>query len=95
MLASYGGHPAAVGLELAASDVDTLRRQLNQAALQHPTQTRPMHVDGQVGFDELDPRLVRQLDQLGPFGEGNPRPTFVTTNVKLVGNPPSTPVAWT
>ncbi len=87
MLTSYGGHPAAVGLELAASDVDTLRRELNQAALQHPTQTRPMHVDGQVGFDELDPRLVRQLDQLGPFGEGNPRPTFVTTNVKLVGNP--------
>ncbi|MHC4815476.1 MAG: single-stranded-DNA-specific exonuclease RecJ [Planctomycetota bacterium] len=87
LLTSYGGHRAAVGLELPASRVDALRQELNRAADHDPTNSEPQQVDGQVDFDELDPRLVRQLDQLGPFGQGNPRPTFVTTNVKLVGNP--------
>jgi len=87
LLASYGGHPAAVGLKLAATNIDALRQQLNSSVSAGSVDNSPRHVDAQVDFDELDPRLIRQLDQLGPFGQGNPRPTFVTTNVRLVGNP--------
>jgi single-stranded-DNA-specific exonuclease len=87
LLQSYGGHRAAVGLQLAATDIDTLRQQLNRSDTTATASNGPDHVDARADFDELDPRLVRQLDKLGPFGQGNPRPTFVTTNVRLVGNP--------
>ncbi len=87
LLTSYGGHKAAVGLRLAAANIEVLRQQLNGSASRGPMDNGPLHVDGPADFDELDPRLVRQLDRLGPFGHGNPRPTFVTTDVKLVGNP--------
>ena len=30
---------------------------------------------------------VRELDVLGPFGQENPRPAFVATNVELAGPP--------
>ena len=47
----------------------------------------PIAIDGAAEFDELEPRLLRRLDLLGPFGAGNPRPTFVCSGVKLVGYP--------
>lgn len=87
LLESYGGHRAAVGLKLRASDIDALRQELNRSVSAGSVDNGPRHVDAQVDFDELDARLVRQLDKLGPFGQGNPRPTFVTTDVRLVGNP--------
>jgi single-stranded-DNA-specific exonuclease len=31
--------------------------------------------------------LVRQLQRLGPFGQGNPRPIFATQGVRLLGPP--------
>ena len=47
----------------------------------------PIEVDGCARFDELDPREIRVLEQLGPFGAGNRRPTFLTRDVRLVGLP--------
>lgn len=87
LLKSHGGHRAAVGLKLAAGDIDAFRQQLNSSVAATAIGIGPAHVDARADFAELDPRQVRQLDKLGPFGHGNPRPTFVTTDVRLVGNP--------
>jgi len=87
VLTAHGGHAAAVGLELPAARVDELRARINEVAggeVRPRTADRP---DGCAGFDELDVRALRQLDQLGPFGIGNPRPTFVTEGVRLLGRP--------
>lgn len=87
LLLRYGGHHAAVGLEMDRDKLDDLRVAINAAAARTPRQTTPMEVDGRAEFSEMDSRDIRKLDMLGPFGAGNRRPVFVTDDVKIVGNP--------
>ena len=87
LLRSYGGHAAAAGLEIKRDKIDEFRRAINAVADDVMDDGEGIDVDGMVSLDELDPRLVRQLDQLGPFGPGNRRPTFVTRGLKPVGLP--------
>jgi single-stranded-DNA-specific exonuclease len=44
-------------------------------------------LDGEAELREMDSHDVRDLERLGPFGSGNPRPVFLTRDVKIVGNP--------
>ncbi len=83
----YGGHHAAVGLEIEQDKLDALRVAINAAAAQMEHQAPPIEVDGRASLDEMDSREVRKLDMLGPFGPGNRRPVFVTEDLKIVGNP--------
>lgn len=86
-LLAYGGHAAAVGLEIELSRLDEFRAAINEvAALHNPVPPSPQ-LDGSAGLEELDPHTVRKLDLLGPFGPGNRRPTFVSNSVRLIGNP--------
>jgi single-stranded-DNA-specific exonuclease len=87
LLRSYGGHAAAAGLEIERARLDEFRLAINAVADRVMGPTDPIQVDGCANFDELDPRDVRVLDQLGPFGAGNRRPTFLTRDARLVGLP--------
>ncbi len=87
LLLAHGGHAAAVGLEVERSRIDELRARLQTAAEAARRSDPVLQLDGRIRFRELDPRQIRRLDQLGPFGVGNPRPTFVATGVRIVGSP--------
>ncbi len=87
LLRSYGGHAAAAGLEIHRDNLDAFRERINALADQILTPHEPIESDGLAGLEELEPRAVRQLDQLGPFGAGNRRPTFLTRGVRIVGSP--------
>jgi len=87
LLVRYGGHHAAVGLEIEEGKLEALRAAVNVAAVEIGHEPPPFEVDGQADFAEFDPREVRKLDMLGPFGAGNRRPVFVTHDVRVVGNP--------
>ncbi len=87
LLTSHGGHAAAAGLEIRRERLGEFRAAINAVAatkLQAPAQ---LALDGTVMFGELEPRDVRALDLLGPFGAGNRRPTFLSKGVRLVGTP--------
>ena len=87
LLTSHGGHAAAVGLELPASQLDAFRCAINERA-GDAVRPRPVSPpDGRADLAELDVRALRALEQLGPFGTRNPRPSFVTDRVRLVGRP--------
>jgi single-stranded-DNA-specific exonuclease len=87
LLQSYGGHAAAAGLEIRRHRLDEFRRAINAVALDRMDDAEPLTTDGIVTLDELDPRVVRQLEVLGPFGSGNRRPTFFTRGLRPVGLP--------
>jgi len=40
-----------------------------------------------VPLSELQKGTVNELQWLGPFGQGNPEPTFATKGVRLIGPP--------
>ncbi|MFK7740223.1 MAG: single-stranded-DNA-specific exonuclease RecJ [Planctomycetota bacterium] len=87
LLNSHGGHAAAAGLEIRREHFDEFRERFVEVCSRRAPAERIVKCDGSARFDELEPRVVRRLDMLGPFGNGHPRPKFVTDNVRVVGNP--------
>lgn len=87
LLVSHGGHAAAAGLVIKRENFETFRDRFGEACLRLAPSEHPLRVDGPANFDELDPQTLRRLQALGPFGNGNPKPRFVTHGVTLVGNP--------
>jgi single-stranded-DNA-specific exonuclease len=92
-LLRYGGHRAAAGAEISADRIDAFReafvahaeRVLTDAADLH---TEPM--DAVVGGESLGHDVAEQLQQLGPFGLGNPVvnwlvPSATLTDVRRMG----------
>ena len=86
-LISFGGHAAAAGLEIDRERLDEFRERINECAEQMLEPQKPIEPESVADFDELDPREVRSLDKLGPFGACNRRPVFVTRDAKIVGQP--------
>jgi len=91
-LTSFGGHAAAAGLRLPAGNIDAFREAFNEYAARTFRVTpadRDLRIDAEVRLADLTVKAVSELDRLGPFGRGNPKPVFATTAVELA-EPPRT-----
>ncbi len=88
VLRRYGGHQAAAGFELEADQVAALQENLEEAfhqqvgaAIPRPT----LKVDAILPLADLDQNFFRHLENLRPFGPGNPAPVFVCS-VECLGS---------
>lgn len=80
-----GGHKLAAGVTLPTKNIENFRRRVNawhaqevsgdQAALLLP------RADVQAGLAQVDEALVKELEQLEPFGSANPQPILQTRQV--------------
>src|SRR5690606_36559080 len=87
-LLGCGGHKAAAGLKLDEAKIDCFRDALCAYVAEHhePEESAfELAVDAEVRLADVTAAAVRELDVLGPFGQENPRPAFVATNVELAG----------
>ena len=74
-LRRYGGHRAAAGLTIAKADVPAFREAFaaHAASVLTPEDLRPeVRVDAVAPGDALTLSLAEELEQLAPFGSGNP-----------------------
>jgi single-stranded-DNA-specific exonuclease len=74
-LSTYGGHRAAAGLSIAPELIDTFREEFERHAdsVLTPELLRPVHrVDAVSAGADLSLELAEELQQLAPFGNGNP-----------------------
>jgi single-stranded-DNA-specific exonuclease len=74
-LTSFGGHRAAAGLELRADSVEALRESFcaHAATVLGPDDlVRTVRIDAMIGGAGLGLELAEELEQLAPFGMGNP-----------------------
>jgi single-stranded-DNA-specific exonuclease len=46
-----------------------------------------IYIDAETPFSQLTLRTVEQMEQLAPFGAGNPRPVLCATNLRLAEPP--------
>jgi single-stranded-DNA-specific exonuclease len=46
-----------------------------------------VHIDAEAPLEHFSHDTVKQLQLLGPFGQGNPKPLFATKGVKLAAQP--------
>ncbi len=91
LLSSYGGHPMAAGLRVSLDQVDALRLALSQelaARVSHAVQDPELSIEIALDCSQIpDPaaeldQVFQQLQQLQPFGHGNPRPVIALLNFR-------------
>jgi single-stranded-DNA-specific exonuclease len=82
ILKTYGGHPMAVGISLAASDVEQFRAKFTAAvALQKKstnlvTDSRDLDITHWIKLKENNEGLLEDMELLQPYGESNSEPVF-------------------
>jgi single-stranded-DNA-specific exonuclease len=89
-LTSFGGHKMAAGLTLPPENIEAFAADFEAYAaanLQQEDVVAKMHIDALVPLRQFTRDVVNQLDLLGPYGEGNPKPVFATRGVRLAAAP--------
>ena len=89
-LASFGGHKMAAGLTLRPEKIESFAADFEGYAANHLMEedvVAKLDVDALVPLRQFTRETVSQLDLLGPFGQGNPKPVFATKGVRLIAAP--------
>jgi single-stranded-DNA-specific exonuclease len=90
LLERYGGHRQAAGLEIQPEHIAAFRREFDSHARSVLTAEQLVAVVGldlELRLPDANAGLLALLRHFGPFGIGNPMPTFVARRVAL-GAPP-------
>ena len=83
LLNKFGGHESAVGLSLFTSNFEAFKKEINRNyTLENYTKSSvDPDILGLLSFSHIDFNLVNKMKQYEPYGQGNPRPKFFTSNV--------------
>jgi single-stranded-DNA-specific exonuclease len=90
LFSRFGGHAHAVGFALPSAHVAQLRDSLAAIAagqLGLTPAAEELRFDLELRFAEITSDLLATLEQLAPFGLGNPDPIFVTRGARLLTPP--------
>ena len=94
LLLGFGGHKYAAGLSVAADHIPQFRERLSAVVLEQLGTSgfvRTITIDSPVSFEELSFDLMRDIEKMAPFGQGNPEPRFgakglEVQSLRTVGN---------
>lgn len=84
MLVNFGGHTYAAGLTLRWDRVKEFRLRFQKYVEEHiqPELTEAiLNIDAQIDFKDITKKLHNELKKFSPFGPGNMKPVFCTTDV--------------
>ena len=87
-LIQFGGHKFAAGMTLKEEKLDDFRaafEEVVQERIEPYMKQAEIVVDMEIDLDEIDGDLYKNLNYLAPFGPGNPRPIFVSRELKDTG----------
>src|SRR5690606_11174249 len=81
----FGGHKAAAGLSMKKENLPLFKDRMNQALMKIPAalRTKASSFDIEVGLEEINAKLVKDLELLEPFGPGHERPVFRMKNALI------------
>lgn len=85
LLDKYGGHEMAVGLSLKKDNFEKFKKRFEEVAKsKHIDEIQPIiYIDGQITLKDMTKEIVKSLEMLEPFGEGNKMPLFLYKNLKI------------
>ena len=87
LLEEFGGHQLAAGLTVKKENLSLLKEKLLSFAQKHLSKEtlQPMlKIDCQIDLGDLTWSLFEEISKLEPFGIGNPRPLFLTRNLRVI-----------
>lgn len=81
----FGGHKAAAGLTMDEDKYPAFHARFNAALKSIPEIARTVQdtYDLELSASDISPQLAKDLEQMEPFGQGNPKPLFKTSGLKL------------
>jgi single-stranded-DNA-specific exonuclease len=88
-LTAFGGHALAAGLEIDPANIDHFSDAFETAvcrATDDSAFTPVRDIDWELGLEDASDRLLDELEQLKPFGSGNPEPVFMATRLRVASS---------
>ncbi len=86
LLVDAGGHPMAAGFTVETAKILLLQKALEKKAeklLTDDMLTRTLKIDIEIPLTLVNTSFYNAIQQLAPFGMGNPEPTFVSKGVVI------------
>jgi single-stranded-DNA-specific exonuclease len=86
LLTEFGGHAQAAGFTLPTKNLPQLQQallQLTTTQLSGVELRRRLDIDAEVTLPDLGGDTLGTIQQLAPFGQGNPVPTFLSYGVEV------------
>lgn len=86
---NIGGHAMAAGFTIATTKIPELKTVLENSASTAVTPQmlfRQTRVDAEIPIDLVTMKLYERLQELAPFGLGNPQPVFVSKQVPIANS---------
>ncbi|MEC4112996.1 single-stranded-DNA-specific exonuclease RecJ [Myroides pelagicus] len=87
-LIQFGGHKYAAGLTLYKDQFEAFKEKFEKVvseSLNESDLIPELVIDAEVDFSVLNPKMIRVLRQFEPFGSGNEKPLFISSNVYDTG----------
>ncbi len=91
-LVRFGGHHAAAGVTIRESEIDAFRGDFCEAVTTQTNRSDPataLRVDAEAPLGQMNLATLKQIETMGPFGAGNPRPVLMARDVEI-GEPART-----
>ncbi len=90
-LTHFGGHTLAAGIGLKAADIDTFRTAINDYSDTIEMPFPVQNIDFKLNPACVNTEMLETVEQLEPFGSGNPQPIFglynmTVTDIQPIGN---------
>ncbi len=85
ILSRGGGHPMAAGFSLKREKLDDFYHYLQEQISfeQFQNKNNVLNIDGILDIGGVSIDLLKKLELIAPFGEGNPEPKFLIKNVSI------------
>ena len=85
-LEKFGGHQAAIGLSLKKESLEAFRSQVeeNFKIGNYAKEESDPDIVGALHFRELSFDLTNLVKKYEPYGQGNPAPKFISSNVEIL-----------
>ncbi len=90
LIETGGGHEMAAGVSLREENLDAFREALIRSVIDQAdadTLVPKLFIDAEIRFPELTLALLDSYELLRPFGMNNPQPVFMSTSVRVLGEP--------
>lgn len=83
IISSGGGHAMAAGFSLPVENIPLLHEFL-KTEVRYDSKPKTFDVDAVINLSDLSLDFVKKTEELAPFGQGNPSPIFVISNVQII-----------
>jgi single-stranded-DNA-specific exonuclease len=89
-LIGFGGHSAAAGVRMEESHFPVFAERFDarcRTLLTPELRERVLNIDAEIQLPMLSLKAVEELEKMEPHGMGNPRPLFLASRARVVGEP--------